>query len=63
MAKFNPTITAYLVPYIREGYDNKKFCYWMSLLLKVVMPQASVYILCSLRASVYISGKTLMPMV
>jgi len=24
MAKFNPTITAYLVPYIREGY-NKKF--------------------------------------
>jgi len=20
----NPTITAYLVPYIREGYDNKK---------------------------------------
>jgi len=24
MAKFNPTITACWVPYIREGYDNKK---------------------------------------
>jgi len=24
MAKFNPTITAYLVPYITEGYNNKK---------------------------------------
>jgi len=35
MAKFNPTITAYLVPYKREKYDNKKFCYWVSLLLKV----------------------------
>jgi len=35
MTKFNHTITAYLVPYITEGYDNKKFCYWMSLLLKV----------------------------
>jgi len=35
MAKFNPTITAYLVPYITEGYDNKKFCYCVNLLLKV----------------------------
>jgi len=35
MAKFNSTFTTYLVPYIREGYDNKKFCYWVSLLLKV----------------------------
>jgi len=42
MAKFNPTITAYLVHSlfgslynIREGYGNKKFCYWVSLLLKV----------------------------
>jgi len=34
MAKFNPTITAYLVPYITEGYDNKIFCYWVSVLLK-----------------------------
>jgi len=25
MAKFNPTITVYLVPYIIEGYDNEKF--------------------------------------
>jgi len=25
MAKLNPTITAYLVPYLREGYDNKIF--------------------------------------
>jgi len=24
MTKFNAIITAYLVPYIREGYDNKK---------------------------------------
>jgi len=32
MAKFNSTIT---VPYITEGYENKKFCYWMNLLLKV----------------------------
>jgi len=32
MAKFNPTITAYLVPCITEGYDN---CYWVSILLKV----------------------------
>jgi len=32
MANFNPTITAYLVPYIREGYE---FCHWVSLLLKV----------------------------
>jgi len=31
MVKFNPKITAYLLP----GYDNKKICYWMSLLLKV----------------------------
>jgi len=29
MAKFNPTIKAYLVPYIIEGCDNKNFCYWM----------------------------------
>jgi len=35
MAKFNPTITAYLVPYTTKGHDNKKFCYWVSLLLKV----------------------------
>jgi len=35
MAKFNLTITAYLAPYKRGGYDNKKFCYWVSLLLKV----------------------------
>jgi len=35
MEKFNPTITAYLVPYIIEGYDNKNFCYWVNLLLKV----------------------------
>jgi len=35
MAKFNPTITAYLVPYATEGYDNKTFFYWVSLLLKV----------------------------
>jgi len=35
MAKFNHTITAYLVPTIREGYDNKKICYRVSLLLKV----------------------------
>jgi len=35
MAKFNSTITAYLVPYVTEGYDNKNFCYWVSLLLKV----------------------------
>jgi len=36
MAKFNPTITAYLIPYIRELYDdNKIFYYWVSLLLKV----------------------------
>jgi len=26
MAKFNPTIT---------GYDNKNFCYWVNLPLKV----------------------------
>jgi len=25
MAKFIPTITAYLVPCIKEGYDNKSF--------------------------------------
>jgi len=31
----NPTIIAYLVPYIIEGCDNKNFCHWMSLLLKV----------------------------
>jgi len=32
MANFlYPTTTAYLV----LGYDNKKFCYWVSLLLKV----------------------------
>jgi len=35
MAKFNPTITAYLVPYMIERHDNKIFCYWVSLLLKV----------------------------
>jgi len=35
MAKFNSTITTYLVPYIREGYDNKNFCYLVSLLYKV----------------------------
>jgi len=35
MAKFNPTITAYLLPYIIEEYDNKNFCYRVSLLLKV----------------------------
>jgi len=35
IAKFNPTLTAYLIPYISEGYDNKKFCYRVSLLLKV----------------------------
>jgi len=27
MAKFNPTITAYLVPYIKQEYDDTKFCY------------------------------------
>jgi len=32
----NPTITAYLVPYIMEGKGMTiKFCYWLSLLLKV----------------------------
>jgi len=30
-----PTITTYLVPYIIEVYDNKKFCYWVSLLLNI----------------------------
>jgi len=35
MEKFNPTITAYLVPYIWEGCSNKTICYWASLLLKV----------------------------
>jgi len=34
MAKFNPTITAYLVPYIIEWHENF-FCYWVSLLAKV----------------------------
>jgi len=29
MAKFNPTITAYLVPCIIEGHDNKNFCCWI----------------------------------
>jgi len=35
MAKFNPTIKAYLDSYTTEGYDNKKLCHWASLLLKV----------------------------
>jgi len=35
MAKFNSTITAYFVPYITEGCDNKNFCNLVSLLLKV----------------------------
>jgi len=35
MAKFNPTITAYLVLYVREGNDIKKSCYLVSLLAKV----------------------------
>ena len=26
LVKFNFTITAYLVPYIREGYSNQGFC-------------------------------------
>jgi len=34
VAKFNPTITAYLVPYIKEVH-KKNFCYWVSLLFKV----------------------------
>jgi len=37
MAKFNPTITAYLVPYITEGYDNKKMLLLgESILLKAI---------------------------
>jgi len=51
MAKFNPTITAYLVPYIGEGYDNKK----------IVMDESDMYT-CP-QASVYISGKALVPTV
>jgi len=45
MEKFNPTITAYLVPYITEGHDNTNFCYWVSLLAKVEQTTGpSVYI-------------------
>jgi len=61
MAKFNPTITAYLVPYIREGYD-KKICYFVRLLLKVehisyCIPW--VLVLSLSQANAYISGKAL----
>jgi len=35
MAKFNPTITAYLVPYIIEGYENKKDLLLGESILKV----------------------------
>jgi len=65
MTIFNPTITAYLVPYIKEGYDNKNFSHWVSLLLEVehisytigtralpdTCPKA-----CGPRASMYILG-------
>jgi len=36
VAKFNPTITAYLVLYIREGYDNKTFAIGRVYFLKYV---------------------------
>jgi len=52
MAKFNPTITAYLVPYIIEGYGNNKFCYWVSLLLKVK------HISCTMGTRAYIRQST-----
>ena len=35
VAKFNPTITFFLIPYIKEGYDRVRFCNWISLLAKV----------------------------
>jgi len=67
MAKFNPTIIAYLVPYIIEGYDNKMFCYWMSLLkVEHIMGTCAlrdIYTLAGPRASVYISGKAQVHMV
>jgi len=68
MAKFNPKNTVYLAPYIREGYDNKKFCYWKSLLSYTMGTHAfpDIYTLAlgpMALGQVRISGKAPMPMV
>jgi len=71
MAKFNPIITTYLLPYITEGYDNKQICYWMSLLLKVehISYTLGTCVYTHLPSglwhpvSVYMLGKALVPMV